>query len=59
MASIKVCLVVIVYYMCINCTSVYSEIDNLMVGELTFRMVRLFVGRNSSFFSSIGKKILG
>ena len=59
MASIKGCLVVIVF-ICINCTSVHPEIDNLMVGELIFRTVaRLFLGRNSSFFSRIGKRILG
>ena len=51
MTSIKVCLVVIVS-ICINCTSVHPEIDNLMVGELIFRMARLFLGR-------IGKKSLG
>ena len=58
MASIKVniCLVVIVF-ICINCTSVHPEIDNLMVGELIFRMARLFLGRNRSFFSRIGKKL--
>ena len=55
MASIKVCLVVIVF-ICINFSSVHPEIDNLMVGELIFRMVRLFLGRNTSFFRRIGKK---
>ena len=55
MASIKVCLVVIVF-ICINCTSVHPEIDNLMVGELMFSMARLFLGRNNSFYSRIGKK---
>ena len=56
MSSIKVCLVVIVF-ICSKCTSVHQEIDNLIVGELIFRMARLFLGRNSSFFSRIGKKI--
>ena len=42
MASIKVCLVVIVF-ICSNCTSVHPEIDNLMVGELTSRTARLFL----------------
>ena len=56
MASIKVCLVVIVF-ICINCTSFHPGIDNLMVGELIFRTARLFLGRNSSFFSRIGKKL--
>ena len=58
MASIKVCLVVIVF-ICINCTSVHPEMDNLMVGELIFRTARRLLGRNSSFFSRIGKKTLG
>ena len=58
MASIKVCPVVTVF-ICINCTSVHPEIDNLMVGELIFRTARLFLGRSSSFFSRIGKKTLG
>ena len=56
MASIKVCLVVIVF-ICINCTSFHPGIDNLMVGEFIFRTARLFLGRNSSFFSRIGKKL--
>ena len=56
--SKKVCLVVIVF-ICINCTSVHPEMDNLMVGELLFRKARLFLGRNSLFFSRIGKKTLG
>ena len=51
----KVCLVVIVS-ICINCATVHPEIDNLMVGELILRMLRLFWGRNSSFFSRIGKE---
>ena len=55
MASIKVCLVVIVF-ICSNCTSVHPEIDNLMVGELIFRTARLFLSKKSSFFSRIGKK---
>ena len=55
MASIKVCLVVIVFISS-NCTSVHPEIDNLMVGELIFRTARLFLGRRSKFFSRIGKK---
>ena len=55
MASIKVCLVVIVF-ICSNCTSVYPEIGNLMVGELIFKTARLYLGRKSSFFSRIGKK---
>ena len=58
MASIKVCLVVIVF-ICIYCTSVHPEIDHLMVGELIFREARLFWSKNSSFFSRIGKKTLG
>ena len=58
MASIKVCLVVIIF-ICSNSTSVHPEIDNLMVGELIFRTARIFLGRNSSFFSMIGKKTLG
>ena len=58
MASIKVCLVVIVF-ICISCTSVHPEIDNLIIGELIFRTARLFLGRNSSFFSRIGKHTLG
>ena len=33
MASIKVCLVVIVF-ISINCTTVHPEMDNSMVGEL-------------------------
>ena len=45
MASIKVCLVVIVF-ICINCTSVHPEIDHLMVGEVIFRTARQFLGRN-------------
>ena len=57
MASIKVVLVEIVF-ICINCTSVHPEIDNLMVGELIFRTVRLYLGRNSSFFSRTGKNTL-
>ena len=57
MASIKVCLVAIVF-ICSNCTSVHLEIDNLMVGELVFRTARLFLGRKSSFFNKIGKKKL-
>ena len=56
MASIKVCLVVIVF-ICCNCTSVHPEIDKSMVGELIFWTARL--GRKSSFFSRIGKKTLG
>ena len=56
MASIKVCLVVIVF-ICSNCASVNPEIDNIMVVELIFRTGRLFWGRNSSFFSRIGKKL--
>ena len=56
MASTKVCLVVIVF-ICINCISVHPQLDNLMVGELIFRTARLFLGRNSSFFSRIGKKL--
>ena len=35
MASIIVCLVVIVF-ICSDCTTVHPEIDNLMVGELIF-----------------------
>ena len=54
MASIKVCLVVIIIK-CINCTSVHPKIDNLMNGELIFRTARLFLGRNGSFFSRTGK----
>ena len=50
MASIKVCLVVIVF-ICSNCASVQPEIANLMVGELIFRTARLCLGRKSSFFS--------
>ena len=46
MASIKVCLVVIAF-ICSNCTSVHSEIDNLIVGEMIFRTVRLSLGRKS------------
>ena len=57
MASIKVCLVVIVFIYS-NCTSVHPEIDNLTVGELIFRTARLFLGRKISFFSRIGKKNL-
>ena len=53
MSSIKVCLVVIVF-ICSNCTSVHPESDNLMLGELISRTTRLFLGRNSSFFSRIG-----
>ena len=53
MASIKVCLVVIVF-ICINRTYVHPETDNLIVGELIFRMARLVLGRNNSFFSRIG-----
>ena len=56
MASIKVCLVVIVF-ICINCTSFHPEIGNLMVGELMFRTARLYLGRNSLFTSRIGKKL--
>ena len=56
MTSIKVCLVVIVF-ICINCTSVHPEIDDLMVGELIFRTARLFLGRSSSFFNKIGKRL--
>ena len=55
MASIKVCLVVIVF-ICGN-SPVHPEIDNLMVGELILRTARLFLHRNSSFFSRIGKKL--
>ena len=58
MASRKVCLVVFVF-ICSNCTSVHPEIDNLMVGELIFMTTRLSLGRNSSFFSRIGKNTLG
>ena len=58
MASIKVCLVVIVFK-CSKCTSVHPEIDNPMVGELIFRTARLFLGRKRSFFSRIGKINLG
>ena len=46
MASIKVCLVVIVF-ICINCTSVHPDIDNLMVGEMIFRTAKQFLGRKS------------
>ena len=41
MASVKVCLVLIVF-ICSNCTYVHPEIDNLMVGELIFSTARLF-----------------
>ena len=48
---------------CWNCLymqySVHPEIHNLMVGKLMFRTARQFLGRNSSFFSRIGKKELG
>ena len=57
MASIKVCLVVIVF-ICSNCTSVHPEIDNLMVGKLIIRTARLFLGKKSSFFSRTGQKNL-
>ena len=40
MSSIKVCLVVIVF-ICSNCTPVHQEIDDLIVGELIFWMARL------------------
>ena len=46
MSSIKDFLVVIVF-ICSNCTSVHQEIDNLMVGELIFRTVRLTLSGNS------------
>ena len=58
MSSIKVCLVVIVF-ICSNYPSVHQKIDSLIVGELIFRMARLILGRNSSFFTRIGKKTLG
>ena len=58
MSSIKVYLVVIVF-ICSNCTSVHQEIDDLIVGEFIFRTVRLILGKNSSIFSGIGKKALG
>ena len=58
MSSIKVCLVVIVF-ICSNCTSVHQEIDNLMVGELIFRIGRqgqLLVG--TVYFSvGLAKKL--
>ena len=56
MASIKL---VVIDFICINCTSVHPEIDNMMAGELIFRTTRLCLGRYSSFFSRIGKKTLG
>ena len=46
MASIKVCLVVIVF-ICIKCrppASVHPEIYNLMVGELIFRAATQIFG---------------
>ena len=43
MASIEICLVIIVF-ICSNCTSVHPEIDNLMIGELILRTARLFWG---------------
>ena len=46
MASIKVCLVVIVF-ICIYCTSVHPEIDNLMVRELIFREACQYWSKNS------------
>ena len=58
MTSIKVCLVVIVF-ICSNCTSVHPGIDHLMVGELIFKTARLLLGKKSSFFSWIGKKTSG
>ena len=58
MASIKVCLVVIVF-LCINCTSVNPEIDNLMVGELIFRRVRLFLNGSENKFKFILSFTLG
>ena len=58
MSSIKVYLVVIIFIFS-NCISAHPEIDlNYMVGELIFRTARLFLYRNSSFFSRIGKKTL-
>ena len=59
MASIKVCLVVIVF-ICINCTSVHPEIDNSMVGELIFRTARLFFCVGTVHFSvGLAKKLKG
>ena len=51
----KVCFVVTVF---INAVIVLLFIQKLriMVGELIFRKARLFLYRNSSFFSRIGKK---
>ena len=46
MASMKICLVVIVF-ICSNCASVHPEIHNIMVGEFIFRMARLFWDRKS------------
>ena len=56
MASIKVCLVVIVF-ICINCTSVHSEIDNLMVGQLIFRTARLFLVGTVHFSVGLAKNL--
>ena len=42
-----------------NCTSIHPEIDNSKVGELIYRTARLILGRNSLFFSRIGKKLKG
>ena len=50
---------VVIVFICINCPSVHPEIYNLVVGDLIFRMARLCLGRNSPFFSRIGKKLLG
>ena len=46
MSLIKVCLIVIVF-ICSNCSSVHPEIDNLMVVELILRTARLFLGKKS------------
>ena len=57
MSSIKVCLVIIVF-ICSNCTSIHQEIDNSIVGELIYRMARLFFGVGTFHFSVGLAKIL-
>ena len=54
MASIKVCLVVIVFP-CSNCASVHPEMENLMVGELIIRMARFFCVGTVHFLVGLAK----